>query len=219
LQGEGLDVRHEAFRVGDFEEDANCVEGVCRSEVCYGRRGIAADVGLAGDDAAVADADVVVLLWLLGLLRLRLEWWRLLLGWSWLLGYRRRRRGRDLEMVDVFAGVLAKGLLEFLHACVHHALTIVCVDDSDGVGDVRCLWIVCMCVRNTNAVCRYGLFGCLLQGSCDLFLPLTIVTTERAADIVHYHVKVEPRFCLHVDYMLCRLAQAVHAFILQRYFF
>jgi hypothetical protein len=50
-------------------------------------------------------------------------------------------------------------------------------------------------------------------------LPLTIVTTERAADIVHYHVKVEPRFCLHVDYMLCRLAQAVHAFILQRYFF
>jgi hypothetical protein len=94
---------------------------------------------------------------------------------------------------------------------VHHALTIVCVDDSDGVGDVQCLRIVCMCVRNTNAVCRYGLFGCLLQGSCDLLLPLTIVNTERAADTVHYNVKVEPRFCLHVDYMLCRLARTVHA--------
>jgi hypothetical protein len=66
------------------------------------------------------------------------------------------------------------------------------------------------------AVCRHGSFGCLLYGlrqMRSIIVNLTIGTTDRTADTVHCHVKMEQRFRLHVDHMLCRLTQAAHAFV------
>jgi hypothetical protein len=63
---------------------------------------------------------------------------------------------------------------------------------------------------------RYELFRCLLYGlrqMRSIIVNLTIGTTDRTADTVHCHVKMEQRFRLHVDYTLCRLTRAAYAFV------
>lgn len=84
-------MRREALRVGDFEEDADCVESAGRSDVCFCTGEIAE--GFLGDDAAAADGDVAV-------------WLRLWLRWRLLDRSRFGLGRRDLGKI-VLPGLLA----------------------------------------------------------------------------------------------------------------